>query len=57
MIERHQPTLSIGARCRLLSISRSSFYYEPRGETEMDLALMQLIDRQFLEPPFYGVRR
>ncbi len=45
MIERHHPTLSIGAQCRLLSISRSSFYYEPRGETEMNLALMQLAPR------------
>ncbi len=29
MIERNHSTLSIGAQCRLLSISRSSFYYEP----------------------------
>lgn len=39
----------------LLSISRSSFYYEPKGESELNLALMCLIDRQFLETPFYGV--
>ena len=51
MIERSHPTLSIGAQCRLLSISRSSFHYAPQGETEMNLALMQLIDRQFLETP------
>ena len=57
MIEPDHPALSIGAQCSLLSISRSSFYYEPRGETEMNLALMQLIDRQFLETPFYGVRQ
>ena len=37
MIERNHPTLSIGAQCRLLSISRSSFYYQPRGESEMNL--------------------
>ena len=55
MIERSHPTLSVGAQCRLLSISRSSFYYALQGETEMNLALMQLIDRQFLETPFYGV--
>ena len=55
MIERNHPTLSIGAQCRLLSISRSSFYYQPRGESEMNLEIMQLIDRQFLETPFYGV--
>ena len=57
MIERNHPTLSVGAQCRLLSISRSSFYYEPLGETEINLALMRLIDRQFLETPFYGVQQ
>jgi len=57
MIEPKHPALSIGAQCRLLSIARSSFYYEPQGETETNLELMRLIDRQFLEAPFYGVRQ
>ena len=57
MVEPANPDPSIGKQCKLLSISRSSFYYAPRGETEMNLALMQLIDRQFLETPFYGVRQ
>ena len=57
MIERNHPKLSVGAQCRLLSISRSSFYYEPQGETAVNLALMRLIDQQFLETPFYGVRQ
>ena len=33
MVKRDYPALSIGAQCRLLSISRSSFYHEPAGET------------------------
>jgi hypothetical protein len=37
MIEPGHPTLSIGKQCALLSISRSSFYYTPKGETEMNL--------------------
>jgi putative transposase len=57
MIEPDHPKLSIGAQCRLLSLSRSSFYYEPQGETELNLALMLLIDKQFLETPFYGVQQ
>ena len=57
MIERTHPKLSVGAQCRLLSISRSSFYYAPQGETTMNLDLMLLIDEQFLEAPFYGVRQ
>lgn len=35
MIERSHPALSVGAQCRLLSISRLSFYCAPQGETEM----------------------
>ena len=57
MIERTHPKLSVGAQCRLLSISRSSFYYAPQGETAMNLDFMLLIDKQFLDTPFYGVRQ
>ncbi|MFC0813534.1 IS3 family transposase [Paracoccus panacisoli] len=57
VIERTHPKLSVGAQCRLLSISRSSFYYAPQGETAMNLDLMLLIDKQFLDTPFYGVRQ
>jgi putative transposase len=56
MIEPTHPTLSVGAQCRLLSISRSSFYCTPQGETAINLDLMLLIDKQFLDTPFYGVR-
>ena len=57
MIEKDHPRLSVAEQCRLLSISRSSFYYAPKGETAFNLALMRLIDEQFLETPFYGVRQ
>lgn len=57
MIEPTIPGLSVGKQCSLLSISRSSFYYEPKGESEMNLDLMRVIDKQFLETPFYGVRQ
>ena len=57
MIEPNLKGLSVGKRCALLSISRSSFYYEPKGESEMNLDLMRVIDKQFLETPFYGVRQ
>ena len=57
MIERNHSELSIGKQCALLSISRSSFYYEAKGETAMNLSLMLQIDKQFLETPFFGVRQ
>ncbi len=55
MIERDHPDLSVGKQCGLLSLSRSSFYYEAKGETDLNLDLMRRIDKQFLETPFYGV--
>ena len=57
MIEPKHPKLSIGSQCRLLSIARSSFYSELQGESEVNLELMLLIDKQFLETPFYGVQQ
>jgi putative transposase len=36
--------LSITVQCRLLSISRSSWYYNLKGESLLNLKLMRLID-------------
>ena len=41
MIRRDHPDLSLSRRCRLLSISRSSFYYALKGESPLNLALMR----------------
>ncbi len=57
MIRRHHPDLSLSRQCRLLSISRSSFYYTPKGESPENLALMRRIDELFLKYPFYGSRQ
>ncbi|WP_245964015.1 IS3 family transposase [Roseinatronobacter ekhonensis] len=57
MVERDHPDLSIGQQCALLQVPRSWFYYTPQGETEQNLALMRLIDVQFLDTPFFGVRQ
>lgn len=57
MIEAVHADLSISAQCRLLSISRSSFYYAPQPESDGTLALMQAIDAAFLDMPWYGSRQ
>jgi putative transposase len=44
-------------QCGLLGISRSGLYYRPKPTSEEDLALMKLIDRQYLVTPFYGARK
>jgi len=57
MVERQHPSLSVVRQCRLLGVSRSGLYYQPKGIPEEDLALMGLIDRQYLVTPFYGSRK
>jgi len=57
MIEPGHPRLSIVRQCDLVAISRSSFYYEDKGETALNLELMRLIDEEFLENPYYGSRQ
>lgn len=49
--------LSIVRQCELLEISRSSFYYQPLGESELNLELMRLIDEEYLLHPWLGVPR
>jgi len=44
-------------QCGLLGLSRSGLYYRPKPTPEEDLALMKLIDRQYLVTPFYGARK
>jgi len=57
MIGRDQPELSLSRRCEILAISRSSFYYTPKGESAANLALMRRIDELYLKYPFYGSRQ
>jgi putative transposase len=57
MIAPSRCDLSLGRQCELVSISRSSFYYTPRGESAENLALMRRIDELFLRYPFYGSRQ
>ena len=49
--------LSITRQCELLLLNRSGWYYQPKGNTEEELELMKLIDRIYLEIPFYGSRK
>lgn len=51
------PVYSIRRQCRLAGISRSCFYYEPRPESEHNLALMRQIDERYMQRPEYGSPR
>ncbi len=49
--------LSVRRQCRLLSLVRSNLYYQPKGESAENLRFMAIIDKQFLETPWYGSRQ
>ena len=56
MIDRKAP-LPITRQCQLLSLNRSTVYYQPKGVPDDDLQLMRRIDAMHLKRPFYGSRR
>jgi putative transposase len=57
LVEPGHAPLSVRRQCQLLGLSRSSLYYSAKPVDEEDLALMRLLDQQYLRTPFYGVRR
>jgi len=57
MIDRHHSRLSIARQCHLVSVSRSSYYYEPKGGSPENLEWMRRIDEQYLKTPWYGSRQ
>ena len=57
MIEANHPRLSIVRQCQLVSMARSSNYYVGKGESPLNLALMRLLDEQYLRTPWYGSRQ
>ena len=56
-VDKTHPRLSLQKQCKLLSIHRSSIYYQPKGESVLNQELMKEIDKYFLEHPYYGVER
>jgi putative transposase len=57
LVDPKHPHLSIYRQCELLDLNRSTYYLPPAVESEENLRLMRLIDRQYLVTPFYGSRK
>jgi len=57
MVSRKGTRLSLSRQCELLGVSRSSLYYEARGESPETLRLMRRMDELFMLYPFYGSRQ
>jgi len=57
LVERENRALPVSQQCRLLAVSRASVYRQAAEISDEDLAIMALIDRQYLVRPYYGSRR
>jgi putative transposase len=51
-----QNKLSIVKQCRLLEIHRGGLYYKAKTGKFRELEIMQLLDQQYFNTPFYGCR-
>jgi len=49
--------IPIARQCRLLGLSRSGYYYEPKGESPENLAFMNRVDEIYTKHPYYGIRK
>src|SRR6058998_1986592 len=49
--------MSSARQCDLVGLSRSTYYYYAYGESAENLALMRLLEEQYTDTPYYGVRR
>lgn len=54
MITKDHPKLSLSKQCELMSINRSSYYYESKRESPLNIELMRQIDEHYLEHPYKG---
>ena len=55
IVDKAHKKLSIKEQCHLMSIHRSGYYYQPKTESELNLELMALIDKHYMNHPFMGV--
>lgn len=49
--------ISVSKQCKVLNLRRNFLYYVPKVELEENLKIMQLMDKQYFETPFYGYRK
>jgi putative transposase len=57
MVDTSHLQLSVRKQCKLLDLPRSTYYYQPQGESEGNLELMRVIDKLVTDLPFMGSRQ
>ena len=53
MIEPHDKLNQV-RQCQLLDLARSTYYYKPQPVSDDELALLRLMDEQYMKTPQYG---
>ena len=56
-IERSSDELPVTMQAELLSLNRSSLYYQPQPPSAQEVAIKHRIDELYTKWPFYGSRR
>ena len=54
MVSKSHPKVSLTKQCEYLGLCRSSFYVTNKGESSLNLELMDHIDKHYLEHPYKG---
>jgi len=57
LIDNSDSRYSRRKQCLLLGLNRSTLYYEPVGIRPLEQEMMDLLDAQYTETPFYGVNK
>ena len=57
LVNPEHDQLSVRRQCELLGLNRSSYYYEPYGESVENLELMRRMDELYMQRPYFGARR
>jgi putative transposase len=56
-ITPEHPRLSVRRQCQLLGLAPASYYYQAEPESPENLYYMRLLDLEYTDHPFYGVRK
>jgi putative transposase len=57
LVERESHELTLTSQAELLSISRSSLYYQPAPPSAEEIAIKHRLDELYTQHPFYGSRK
>lgn len=49
--------ISVRRQCQLVGLAPASYYYQAQPESLENLGYMHLLDREYTDHPFYGVRK